>query len=591
VVFSKFSEKSRILSFNQGAFNPFPSTYSHMLVFDPIMQGLSLLAERDLHKAEQVFLRVINDPYTQKSELNQVREYLTDIRECQAGRKSLDFSIYEGLAKKSVFSLDEVLHFLADIYFSPAKSFAELDIYLDENIAQGVNRLQRVKICELMGRDKLFEDIDKNGSAFVRKEVKARGDGEEFDVYRWKTVNRKFIERINPILLERHLDLLEYILENNDISVLDDAKLTVLTSKYRWIIASTLKKRWYLLRSYFFKARSDVEKQFNKKDGNRKYWDDVKYKKIRIFEDCGFSEKNIQKFLFIDKLNYRTLEKIYLFAQELELKLNPRDVSLALRGEEKAKDHIKERAGFLMGERGKFQKKLIGMGFTEKGSYAIANQAKGAHSRQITDAYDLALKVASDEIFWYRIPREKEELAKNLERQCQKHLSTVRIHLFERGRLNKILLKMGKPIIQKFLIEKYGPEVMELQCYFRLETIHQYYKLKFFHYHADAIPSVSELIKISRKEFKPILLQGYQEFVKKRNLKIDKSILGPLEKSQSITEWEDPCTTVEEKILLRCWFLMDHGVSITQSRVDSGIFTPGFDLWSYLKCPLPECNS
>ncbi len=561
-----------------------------MLVFDPIMQGLSLLAERELHKAEQVFLRVINDPYAQKSELNQVRKYLTDIRDCQAGRKSLDFSVYEGLAKKSVFSLEEALHFLAGVYFSPAKSFEEFDAYLDDNIFQGINRLKRVKICELMGRDKLFESIDTDGSDFVQREIKKRGLEEEFDVYRWKTVSRKFIERINPVLLECHLDLLEYILENNDISVLDDPKLTVLTSKYRWIIESTLKKRWYLLRSYFFKARSDVEKQFNKKDGNRKYWDDVKYKKIRIFEACGFSEKNIQKFLFIDKLNYKTLEKIYLFAQDLGLDLNPRDVSLALRGEEKAKDHIKERAGFLMGERGRFQKSLMEMGFSEKGSYKIANQAKGAHSRQITEAYHLALKVASDEIFWYRIPSGMAELSKNLELQCQKHLSTVRIHLFERGRLNKILLKMGKPIIQKFLVEKYGAEVMSLQCYFRLETVHQYYKLKFFHYHRDQIPSVSELIKISRKEFKPILLQGYQEFIKKRNLKIDKSIFSQLEKTDSITQWEDPCTTVEEKILLRCWFLMDHGVSITQSRVDNGIFAPGFDLWSFLKRQETECN-
>jgi len=554
------------------------------------MQGLTLLAERELHKAEQVFLRVINDPYTQKSELNQVRKYLTDIRDCQAGRRSLDFSIYEGLAKKSIFSLEEVFHFLAEAYFSPAGSFKELDDYFDQNIFEGLSRLKKVKVCELMGRDKLFDDIDKKGSIFVRKEIKKRNSTEDFDVFRWKTISRKFIERINPVLLERHLDLLEYVLENDDISVLDDPKLTILTPKYRWIIESTLKKKWYLLRSYFFKARSDVEKQFNKKDGNRKYWDDVKYKKIRIFESCGFSEKNIQKFLFIDKLNYKTLEKIYLFAQDLGLNLNPRDVSLALRGEEKAKDHIKERAGFLMGERGKFQKNLITLGFSEQGSYQIASQAKGAHCRQITEAYHLAKKVASDEIYWYRIPSDMEELSKNLESQCQKHLSTVRIHLFERGRLNKILLKMGKSIIQKFLIDKYGSGVMSLQCYFRLETVHQYYKLKYFHYHAKQIPSVSELIKISRKDFKPILLQGYQEFIKKRNLKIDNRILTALEKNKSVTGWEDPYTTVEEKVLLRCWFLMDHGMSITQSRVDQGILKPGFDLWAFLKKPALGCR-
>ena len=116
---------------------------------------------------------------------------------------------------------------------------------------------------------------------------------------------------------------------------------------------------WYLLRSYFFKARSETQFQFKKKEGTRKYWEEVKYKKIKIFEACNFSEIDIQKFLFIDKLNYKTLEEIYKYSQELGIELMPRDVSLALRGIDKSKDHIKERAGFLIGSRKVFQGALI----------------------------------------------------------------------------------------------------------------------------------------------------------------------------------------------------------------------------------------
>ncbi|GIT64428.1 MAG: hypothetical protein Ct9H300mP23_00550 [Nitrospinota bacterium] len=39
--------------------------------------------------------------------------------------------------------------------------------------------------------------------------------------------------------------------------------------------------------------------------------------------------------------------------------LKPRDVSLALRGVNKAKAHIKERGGFLMGSRKVFQNQLL----------------------------------------------------------------------------------------------------------------------------------------------------------------------------------------------------------------------------------------
>ena len=74
-------------------------------------------------------------------------------------------------------------------------------------------------------------------------------------------------------------------------------------------------------------------------------------RKIKIFEKCGFSERDIQKFLLVDKLNYNTLEEIYNFSMNHEVFLRPRDVSLALRDVSKAKDCIKERAGILMGER------------------------------------------------------------------------------------------------------------------------------------------------------------------------------------------------------------------------------------------------
>ena len=166
-----------------------------------------------------------------------------------------------------------------------------------------------------------------------------------------------------------------------------------------------------------------------------------------------------------------------------------------------------------------------------------------------------------------------------IETQCTKHLSTVRIHLFERGRLNKILLQEGKKLIRSYLEMIYGDKVSELHCYFRLETIHQFYKLKYFHYHEEAVPSVSELIKISRKEFQPTLKGGYEAFVKKKRLQISTALYKEIASSQSVTEWEDAYTTPEEKILLRFWYLMDHGITINQKLVDSGVLKPGFDLW------------
>ena len=564
-----------------------------MFVFDPLNQGLELLAKRDLQNAESLFLKVINDPYVQTEELDRARTYLNDIRSCQTGSKTLDFSQYKKLSKKTIVSLDMVGDLFSSIYFSHSQTYAEFDREIQEKSETIISRLKQIKIRDIGARDDLFQKIEKNGRQSIKRQLssgESNGSSVDFDLYRWKTINRKFIETINPVLLERHLELLDYILVTGEIEMLDDPKLTALTPKYRWILESTLKSKWYLLRSYFFKARSEIEGQFNKREGTRKYWEEVKYKKIKIFEMCEFQEKNIQKFLYIDKLNYKTLHDIYDFAHNLNLNLTPRDVSLALRGVDKAKDHIKERGGYLMGSRKDFQSRLIELGFDSENSYQIARQAKKASNHQIAESYEQALQVARDEIYWYRVPPQNTSLRKDIEDQCCKHLSTVRIHLFDRGRLNKLLLQSGKPLIRKYLIQAYGEEVVDLHCYFRLETIHQYYKLKFFQYHRDSLPSVSELIKISRKDFQPMLVEGFNTFVKKRRLDIPESLMRDLKGHASVTEWEDAHTTSEEKILLRCWFLMDHGVSITQGLVQKGALNPGVDMWGFLKNQDSECK-
>ena len=224
--------------------------------------------------------------------------------------------------------------------------------------------------------------------------------------------------------------------------------------------------------------------------------------------------------MYVDKLNFRTLEEIHKFAGELGQKLIPRDVSLALRGVDKARDHIRERGGYLMGRRKAFQDELIDLGFSHENSYQIARQAKRSNSHQIAEAFQLALRVTEEEIYWYRIPSQSNKIREDIEAQCSKHLSTVRIHLFERGRLNKLLLQAGKSLVRQYMIKIYGEDVVDLHCYFRLETIHQYYKLKFFKVHKQQVPSVSELIKISRKELRPLFQEGYKVFVQQKRLSI-----------------------------------------------------------------------
>ena len=566
-----------------------------MFVYDSILQGLELLAKRELQGAESLFLNVINDPYSQPEETKRAKIFLSDIRDCRTGNKNLDFDLYKKLVKKVVVSLGYIDDLLLEIYFSDASSYKELDLQFSEKIPSLVSRLKQIKITDISGRDKLFERIEKSGLNQIKNSLKGQKklveSNQEFDPFRWKTIFRKFVEQVNPILLERHMELLDYILASGEIKLLGDPKLSVLTPKYIWIIESTLESNWYLLRSYFFKAKSEIQLQFNKKEGTRKYWEETKYKKIKIFEACNFSEADIQKFLFIDKLNYKTLEEVYEFSQELGLDLMPREVSLALRGANKAKNHIKERGGFLMGARKVFQDELLGLGFSKDNAYVIAKQAKGSNSQKISEAFQRSLQVARDEIVWYRVPPNSQRIRANLEAQCAKHLSTVRIHLFDRGRLNKLLLQEGKALIQKYLEKVYGDKVSELHCYFRLETINQYYKLKFFEYHDSQIPTVSELIKISRKQFQSISLEGYKNFIKKKKLDVPDSLYKSLALHKSITQWEDSYTTPEEKLLLRFWFLMDHGVTVDQKIIKSGILKPGEDIWNFVKCYGENCNS
>jgi hypothetical protein len=567
-----------------------------MFVFDSINQGLEFLACRDLEKAESMFLRIINDPYAQQNELKEARTYLNDIRTCQSGSASLDFDRYKKLSKKSSLSLDVIDEMLAEIYFSSAQTYREFDEILEGNIPRGINRLKQFNIKDIVARDKLFDQMGESGVCAIKQSIEKinkdkKGNLYIFDMYRWKTLFRKIIEQMNPLLLECHLELLDHILQTGEMNLLGDSKLTTLTPKYKWIIESTVRSKWFLQRSYFFKARSEIESQFSKKEGTRKHWEEVKYKKIKIFEECGFSEQNIQKFLYIDKLNYNTLEEIQQFSMGMGLTLVPREVSLALRDVNKSKDHIKERAGILMGQRKGFQDELLDLGFSNGSSYKIARQAKRSNSHQISDAFQTALKVARDEVYWYRIFPQSQALKDNIEAQCCKHLSTVRIHMFERGRLNKILLQEGKPLIRKYLIRIYGEEVVGLHCYFRLETVHQYYKLKFFEYHSKHVPSVSELIKISRKDFKPLIVDGYNAFIKKRRLNIPSSLYSAIEKHKSLTIWEDQYTTPEEKLLLKFWFMMDHGVNITQGLVQKETFSPGADLLADVKNQGAESKS
>ena len=564
-----------------------------MFFCDPINEGLKFLANRDLEKAENVFLKVMNDPYTQQDELAKARKYLNDIRVFQSGVANLNFDQYKKITKSIPYPLDTINDISVKIYFSSLNGYKEIGEAVEKEVSLIISRLKQIQIRDVMERDKVYAQIEKKSELLIKYKSKNKkiNGGSFFDMYRWKTIVRKLIEQINPFLLASHLDLLDHISITGEIGLLGDSKLKTMTPKYKWVIESTVKNKWFLMKSYFFKAKHEIEAQFNRKVGTRKYWEDIKHKKIKIFEKCNFSEREIQNFLQVDKLNYNTLLEIYDFAMNHGLSLLKRDVSLALRGVIKSKDYIRERAGILVGARKKFQEQLKEFGFLETTSCQIARQVQQASSYKVIDTLETALKVARTEIYWYRILPHSNLLKVNIENQCCKHLSSVYIHMLERGLLSKILLQLGKLHIRNYLIRIYGKNVVDMHCYFRLRTIHQYYKLKYFEYHVKSAPNVSEVIKISRECFKPLLVVAFNNFIKVRRLKISSSLYDSIAKQKSITAWEDEFTTVEEKLLLKFWFLMDHGVKITQGLVKKGAFTPGSDLLRYVKDQGVECNN
>ena len=46
-----------------------------MFVFDPLIQGLQFLAQRELQRAENLFLSIINDPYAEAGDASLARKY------------------------------------------------------------------------------------------------------------------------------------------------------------------------------------------------------------------------------------------------------------------------------------------------------------------------------------------------------------------------------------------------------------------------------------------------------------------------------------------------------------------------------------
>ena len=145
-----------------------------MFVFDPMAQGLELLARRELQRAEDLFLRVINDPYAQNQDLLKARGYLNDIRACQVGDRELDFSAYKKLARQSPPSLDKFYTLLESIYFSKLNTYQEFDGAIADGISGVIYPLKQVKISDIVARDKLFETLEKKGLAHIKSRLKAR---------------------------------------------------------------------------------------------------------------------------------------------------------------------------------------------------------------------------------------------------------------------------------------------------------------------------------------------------------------------------------------------------------------------------------
>ena len=176
-----------------------------MFFYDSITQGLELLAKRELQSAEIIFLNVINDPFSQPEETKRAKNFLNDIRACQKGDRKLDFGAYRKLIKRMPASMEFFDELLSEIYFSNAISYEDFDALFSLRIPTLISRLKQIKICDVSGRDKLFKKIEKNGLQRVKKELKVKNKfssaNQVFNLFRWKTILRKFIEQINPVLL------------------------------------------------------------------------------------------------------------------------------------------------------------------------------------------------------------------------------------------------------------------------------------------------------------------------------------------------------------------------------------------------------
>ena len=135
-----------------------------MFIYDTMSQGLELLARRELQDAENLFLSLINDPYSQPQEIKQAKQYLNDIRDCKKGDKTLNFDLYRDLVKKVVTSMDYVDELIADIYCLPIRSYAEIERAVCSRVPAIVRRLKQIKIRDISARDKLFIGFEKSGA-------------------------------------------------------------------------------------------------------------------------------------------------------------------------------------------------------------------------------------------------------------------------------------------------------------------------------------------------------------------------------------------------------------------------------------------
>ena len=79
--------------------------------------------------------------------------------------------------------------------------------------------------------------------------------------------------------------------------------------------------------------------------------------------------------------------------------------------------------------------------------------------------------------------------------------------------------------------------------------------------------------------------------MQKKRIDIPSSLYNAIALHKSGTGWEDSYTTPEEKLLLRFWFLMDHGVAVNQKTINSGVLKPREDIWGFVKGQGEECNS